>query len=319
MQAAIECAGLSKTYKVGFLARKVKALLPIDFQVNPGEVFGLIGPNGAGKSTAIKLLLNLVMPTTGKALLFGVDATDPRSRVSVGYVPEAPVPYEHLSGVEYLSLQAGLAGLKGAAAKTEVVRVLERVDMTRHGKLRIRQYSKGMTQRVMLAGALVGKPRIVILDEPTSGLDPLGRRLVRDLILELRRDGAAVLFCTHIMSDVEMLCDRVALLIGGTIHKSGRISDLVADTRTHEVVVDNASREQVLAVVKQDDALRLEVVAQRVLMHVADNRLQDVLRALLNANLTVSRIQPERIPLEETFMAALRSSTPVAGASGDIE
>lgn len=313
MVPAIECEGLSKTYRVGFLQRKVKALLPVDFQVSQGEVFGLIGPNGAGKSTTIKVLLNLVMPTSGKARLFGVDVNEPRSRQSLGYVPEAPVPYEHLSGEEYLQLQAGLAGLKAAEARQEVTRVLERVDMARHAKLRIRQYSKGMTQRVMLAGALIAHPRLVILDEPTSGLDPLGRRLVRDLILELRRDGAAVLFCTHIMSDVEMLCDRVALLIGGTIHKSGRISDLVADTRSHEVVVDNATREQVLALVKVDDTLRLEVVAQRVLLHVADSRLQDVLRQLLNGNLTVSRIQPERIPLEETFMAALRASTHVGG------
>ena len=317
MSAAVECEGLSKTYKVGFLARKVKALQPIDFQVNAGEVFGLIGPNGAGKSTAIKVLLNLVMPTSGKARLFGVDVNEPRSRESLGYVPEAPVPYEHLSGEEYIQLQCALAGLKASTTKQEVTRVLERVDMTRHAKLRIRQYSKGMTQRVMLAGALVGQPRLVILDEPTSGLDPLGRRLVRDLILELRRDGAAVLFCTHIMSDVEMLCDRVALLIAGTIHKSGRISELVADTRTHEVVVDNATKEQVLAVVKPEDALRLEVVAQRVLLHVADTRLQDVLSALVNGNHTVSRIQSERIPLEETLMAALRASAPQKG--GDLE
>ncbi len=313
MHPAVECEGLSKTYRVGFLGRKVKALLPIDFQVNPGEVFGLIGPNGAGKSTTIKVLLNLVMPTTGKARLFGKDVHDPRSRESLGYVPEAPVPYEHLSGLEYLQLQAGLAGLTAADAKGEVTRVLDRVDMTRHAKLRIRQYSKGMTQRVMLAGALIGKPKLVILDEPTSGLDPLGRRLVRDLILELRRDGAAVLFCTHIMSDVEMLCDRVALLIGGSIHKCGPISELVADTRTHEVVVDHATKEQVLALLKPDDVARLEVVAQRVLFHVADTRLQDVLKALLNGGLTVTRIQSERIPLEETFMAALRTSNQPGG------
>lgn len=305
---AVECVGLSKTYKVGFLARKVRALLPVDFQVNPGEVFGLIGPNGAGKSTAIKVLLNLVMPTTGKARIFGVDVNEPRSRESVGYVPEAPVPYEHLSGSEYLHLQAGLAGLSGARATSEVTRVLDRVEMTRHAKLRIRQYSKGMTQRVMLGGALIGRPRLVILDEPTSGLDPLGRRLVRDLILELRREGAAVLFCTHIMSDVEMLCDRVALLIGGSIHKCGRISELVADTRTHEVVVDHATKERVEALVKKEDLLRIEVSAERVLLHVADSRLQEVLRQLVNGGAAVTRIQPERIPLEETFMAALRAS-----------
>jgi ABC-2 type transport system ATP-binding protein len=314
MQNAVEFAQVSKTYRVGFFQRRVEALQPTQFEVQPGEIFGLIGPNGAGKSTAIKILLNLVMPTTGRATLFGIDVNDPRSRQDTGYVPEAPVPYEHLTGEEYLYLQAGLAGLSGLEAKHEVTRVLERVDMARSAKLGIRRYSKGMTQRVMLAGALIGKPKLVILDEPTSGLDPLGRRLVRDLILELRHDGAAVLFCTHIMSDVETLCDRLALLIGGRIQKSGRVSDLVADTRTHEVVVDNATQEQVVAVLQNDDAVKLDAVAGRVLLHVADNRLQDVLRRLVSAQLTISRIQPERIPLEETFMAALKASNAHVGS-----
>ena len=313
---AVECTGLSKTYRVGFFQRKVQALQPIDFRVEPGEVFGLIGPNGAGKSTTIKLLLNLVMPTAGQARIFGRDVNDPAARQALGYVPEAPVPYEHLSGEEYLHLQAALAGLDAATARTEVKRVLERVEMMRAAKLRIRQYSKGMTQRVMLAGALLGKPRLVVLDEPTSGLDPLGRRLVRDLILELRRDGAAVLFCTHIMSDVEMLCDRVALLIGGTIPKQGRISDLVADTRTHEVVVEGVTPEQVQALLPAGAARRLEAVAGRVLVQVVEAQLQDTLKQLITANLAVTRIQPERIPLEETFMAALRASN-VQG--GDLE
>lgn len=313
-QAAVEVEELSKTYQVGFFGRKVKALQPISFSVQPGEVFGLIGPNGAGKSTTIKVLLNLVMPTSGRARLFGLDVNEPRSRQAVGYVPENPVPYEHLSGKEYLHLQAGLAGLSAADARAEVPRVLERVEMARHAKLRIRQYSKGMTQRVMLAGALIGQPKLVVLDEPTSGLDPLGRRLVRDLILEARRDGAAVLFCTHIMSDVETLCDRVALLIGGTIHKSGTIADLVSDTRTHEVVVDGATKEQVLELVPEAQIVRLEVVAQKVLLHVSDTKLQGVLRQLVNGGLTVARIQPERMPLEDAFMAALKNSaTPTGG------
>lgn len=312
-QPAIEVTGLAKTYKVGFLGRPVRALQPIDFVVNPGEVFGLIGPNGAGKSTCIKLLLNLVLPTSGAARIFGRNITEARARESVGYVPEAPVPYEHLSGEEYLYLQAGLAGRRRGDARDEVRRVLERVEMSRHARLRVRQYSKGMMQRVMLAGALLGQPRLVILDEPTSGLDPLGRRLVRDLILDLRRAGTAILFCTHIMSDVETLCDRVALLIGGSIRKSGRLSELVSDTRTHEVVVEGSTIERVRELVTESDLLRLETVAQRVLLHVTETKLQDVLRALLLGKAQVTRVQPERIPLEETFMAELRAAKHQAG------
>lgn len=313
---AVECVQLKKTYRLGFaFAKKVEALKGIDLRVEPGEIFGIIGPNGAGKSTAIKILLNLVYPTAGEARLFGRPVVDRRAREGVGYVPESPVPYEHLTGKEYVQLQARLAGLRGAEVTSEVSRVIEAVDMGRAEALPIRRYSKGMTQRIMLAGALLARPRLVILDEPTSGLDPLGRRLVRDLILEQRRAGGTVLFCTHIISDVESLCDRVALVVGGTIHKTGRIQDLVSATATHEVTVEGVAAEPIRALLGPA-VLRVEATGSRTLVHVPDPSLQTALGKLVAAGYPVTRVQPERITLEETFMAAVRASS---GVHGGIE
>ncbi len=310
---AVECRDLQKTYRVGFFARAVRALTRLDLEVKPGEVFGLIGPNGAGKSTAIKILLNLVLPSAGHAKLFGLDVRDPASRRQVGYLPESPVPYEYLTGREYLEFQAALAGLTSADAKVEVKRVLERVDMARAAHLQVRRFSKGMTQRIMLAGALLGRPRLMILDEPTSGLDPVGRRLVRDLILDLRREGAAVLFCTHIISDVESLCDRVALLIGGVVQRTGTVAELVTGGgKTHEVVVENASLEALAPLLETAQA---QAVGPRVLFTVDDDRLQLVLKRLVDAGHVISRVQPARFSLEDTFVEAIKSSpTSVGGA-----
>ncbi len=311
--AAVECTQLRKTYRLGFLGRKqVEALKGIDLRVEPGEVFGIIGPNGAGKSTTIKILLDLVQPTGGSASLFGKLVADRESRRGLGYVPESPVPYEHLTGREYLEFQASLVGLRGPGARAEVTRVLERVDLARSSQLPIRRYSKGMTQRVMLAGAMLGKPRLVILDEPTSGLDPLGRRLVRDIILEQRRAGGTVVFCTHIISDVESLCDRVALVVGGLIHKTGRIHELVAGSATHEVAVESVDVPALQALLG-DAVLRAEATGTRTLVHVEDSRLQEVLGRLITAGHAVSRVQPERVTLEETFMDAVQKSTGLAG------
>jgi ABC-2 type transport system ATP-binding protein len=318
MTLAVECRDLEKGFRLGFLARrKVQALRGVSFSVAAGEVFGLIGPNGAGKSTAIKILLNLVFPTRGEARLFGVDVRDPRARKEVGYVPESPVPYEYLSGLEYLELQARLAGFSGAQLQVETDRVLERVEMRAHARLQIRRYSKGMTQRVMLAGALLGKPRLVVLDEPTSGLDPLGRRLVRDVIVELRAAGAAVLFCTHIISDVESLCDRVALLVAGTIRREGPVAELVTgQAKTHELVLEEVDEARLRATLGPD-AGGLTLVGRRALLTVGDDRLPEVLARLVGQGHRLSRLSPVRYSLEDAFLETLRGAN--AGVGGALE
>ncbi|MEW6430569.1 MAG: ABC transporter ATP-binding protein [Myxococcota bacterium] len=312
--AAVSCAGLGKVYRLGVRAKKVRALQGVSLTVAPGEVFGLIGPNGAGKSTTIKILLNLITATEGEAKLFGVDVRDRKARVSLGYVPESPSPYEHLTGREYVEFQAALAGISGPERTKEVHRVLERVELGPLSRVAIRRYSKGMVQRVMLAGALLGHPRLLVLDEPTSGLDPLGRRLVREVILEQRRAGAAVLFCSHIISDVESLCDRVALLVGGNIKREGRVGELISGSgRTHEVVVDAAASEVQSLVGALVEGL--EEVSGQAMFRVGSDGLQRVLHALVTAGKRVERVQPIRFSLEDTFLAEMQSTASRVGGS----
>jgi ABC-2 type transport system ATP-binding protein len=312
MTAAVEVVGLEKTYRLGFFSnRKVRALQGVSFQVHPGEVFGLIGPNGAGKSTAIKILLNLVLADGGTARIFGVDVARPESRRHLGFVPEAPVPYEHLTGREYVELQYRLARLPPSNLRAEVNQVLERVELGGAANLPIRRYSKGMVQRAMLAGALLGRPKVVVLDEPTSGLDPLGRRLVSDIILELRRAGVAVLFCTHLLTDVENLCDRVALLVGGVIRREGTIASLMSGAhRSFEVVVETTSLppEDVLALCESR-----EQVGPHLLLRVADEKLQALLSSLVGGGLRVTRVQPLRVSLENTFLEVMKDTTTRVG------
>lgn len=308
MNSVVQVEGLEKTYRLGFMGRKsVRALSGVSFDVKPGEVFGLIGPNGAGKSTCIKILLNLVWPSAGRATLFGVDVRQARSRLPVGYVPEMPAPYEHLTAREYLHFQAALAGLRGADANRQVERVIERVELQKHAHLAIRRYSKGMTQRAMLAGALLGEPKLVILDEPTSGLDPLGRKLVRELIIEQRARGAAVLFCTHIISDVESLCDRVALVVGGKVWKSGHVQELMsAGARNFEVVVEHQEAEGAFPEVA--GITRRELLTGRAIFEVPADALQPLLQFSLTRGWKVTRVHPLQLSLEDTFVAAVKGS-----------
>ena len=313
MTPVIETTGVGKLYRLGFMGRKsVRALTGCSLTVNEGEVFGIIGPNGAGKSTVIKILLNLVFATEGRATLFGRDVADPRSRKNVGYVPENPVPYEHLTGREYLEFQAQLAGLHGADARAQIDRALERVEMKVHARLPIRRYSKGMTQRAMLAGALLGQPRLVILDEPTSGLDPLGRRLVRELIVEMRKAGTTVLFCTHIISDVESLCDRVALLVGGRVRKSGPIAELTQARRQHEVTLEGVTLAEVQP--RLSASARASEVGRNVLISVPDEELQAQLKAALDAGWRVGRVAPLAYSLEQTFIETVQGTSQTVGA-----
>src|ERR1700737_3020852 len=222
----VEVRGLSKMHRLGFwMKRRVRALQNLDLTIQPGEVYGVLGPNGAGKSTTIKILMNLVQPTSGQAKLFGMPPTFKEARRRIGFLPENPSPYEYLTGREFVSLAGRLAGLSGKTLDKRVREVLGTVGMDRAANLQIRRYSKGMIQRIAIAQAIIHKPRLLILDEPTSGLDPIGRRQIRDLILAEREQGTTVLFCTHIIPGVETLCDRVAVLVGGNRVREGSVKD----------------------------------------------------------------------------------------------
>jgi ABC-2 type transport system ATP-binding protein len=225
----LEANGLSKTYKVGFWGRKLKALNGLTLKVEKGEIFGLVGPNGAGKSTAIKMFLGIVRPTAGSASIDGHPVGSVASRARLGFLPENPALYEFLSGREYLEMVGSIIKLDRSTRRQRTGVLLEQVGLAHAGDLGIRKYSKGMVQRLGLAQALMGDPAVVILDEPMSGLDPIGRKDVRDLIFRLRDEGRTVFFSTHILPDVEMICDRVALLSKGNLTDIGRLDDLLSN------------------------------------------------------------------------------------------
>ncbi len=311
----IEIRNLSKTYRLGFfMNRQVRALQSLDLTLMPGQVYGLLGPNGAGKSTTIKILMNLVQPSEGEARLFGLAPTNREARRRVGYVPENPAPYEYLTGREFITLSGRLAGMSGKELDDRVAEVIGMVQMTRAANLQIRRYSKGMVQRVALAQALVSKPELLILDEPTSGLDPVGRRQIRDLILEERQRGTTVLFCTHIIPDVEALCDRVAVLVGGRRVREGSVAELVSSQATHmELTVEGLPLERIQTLgVELEQARTLE---NRVLLRVREAEAQRLLKLLLEQGGRVTQLQPARFSLEELFLRALEEAKqgPVGG------
>ncbi len=229
--AALSTFELTKDYAVGFWRKRpYRALDRLTIDVEAGEVFGFLGPNGAGKTTTLKLLMQLVFPTSGRAQILGRPLGDLDVKRRIGYLPENPYFYDYLTAEELLVYFAGLFGYDGAERRARASRLLDEVGIGAERKLQLRKFSKGMLQRVGIAQALINDPELVILDEPMSGLDPLGRRDVRSLILKLRDRGTTVFFSSHVLSDAEALCSRVAILAKGRLVSSGRLTDILAFT-----------------------------------------------------------------------------------------
>ncbi len=242
----VQIEHLVKTYHLGFFHKKNRAVSDVSLSVEEGEIFGLLGPNGAGKTTTLKVLMGLIRPTAGKASVFGFPLGDLRAKKRLGYLPESPYFYEYLTGYELLIFMAKLFGLSPGTAQKRAKELLELVDMTRSKDTALRRYSKGMLQRIGIAQALIGDPELVILDEPLTGLDPIGRKDLRMLIADLRRQGKTVLLSSHILSDVEMLADRVTIVVKGRTIKSGPLHELLdAKILSTEVVVQDPSSELV--------------------------------------------------------------------------
>jgi ABC-2 type transport system ATP-binding protein len=226
---ALATYDLTKDYAVGFWRpRPYRALDRLTLEVEPGEVFGFLGPNGAGKTTTLKLLMQLVYPTSGRAELLGRPLGDPEAKRRIGYLPENPYFYDHLTAEELLRYFAGLFGYRAAERNARAARLLDEVGIGAERRLQLRKFSKGMLQRVGIAQALINDPELVIFDEPMSGLDPLGRRDVRALILRLRDRGCTVFFSSHVLSDAETLCSRVAILAKGRLVTAGRLNEMLA-------------------------------------------------------------------------------------------
>ena len=237
----ISVEDLAKTFAFGFFRRKVEAVKGVRFEVRRGEIFGFLGPNGAGKTTTIKMLMGLIFPTAGRCQLLGRTVPDVEARRRVGFLPESPYFYDYLSGEELVDLAGRLFGLPRAERRRRTVSLLARVGLADAGGLPLRKYSKGMLQRLGLAQALVNDPELVVLDEPMSGLDPIGRKEIRDLIVSLRAEGKTVFFSTHILADAELICDRCAILVRGTLRDVGPLDELLSPRLLHtELVLERA-------------------------------------------------------------------------------
>jgi ABC-2 type transport system ATP-binding protein len=224
----IKIEAVSKEFKEGISARRVKALQELTLQIGKGEVFGFLGPNGAGKSTAIKILLNLIFPDTGRAFIFDKDASDKDARKHVGFLPENPYFYDYLTAEELLWFGGKASGMESNSVRTRSDELLHKVNLAASRKRQLRTYSKGMLQRAGLALALIHDPDVVILDEPMSGLDPIGRKMVGDLILELKSQGKTVFFSSHILTDIERFCDRAGIIVTGRLRLVDTLKNLLS-------------------------------------------------------------------------------------------
>ena len=223
----VETRNLSKTYRDFWGRRKKAALKPLDLAIRRGEIFGLLGPNGSGKTTTLKLLLGLIFPTSGEALVFGRDATDVAKNERIGYLPEESYLYKFLDAEETLDFYGRLFDMPPEERRRRADALIEMVGLARDRKRQLREYSKGMTRRIGIAQALINDPELVLLDEPTSGLDPIGTREMKDLIIDLRARGKTVIMCSHLLADVEDVCDRIAVLHQGELKDLGRVEDLL--------------------------------------------------------------------------------------------
>jgi ABC-2 type transport system ATP-binding protein len=301
--AAIEILGLEKKYEVGFLRKTEKvALKPLNLVVEDGEVFGYLGPNGAGKTTTLKLLLGLIFPTGGSARMLGLDWRDPQVKTQIGFLPEQPYFYDHLTATELLEYYAQLSGMEAQRRKAAVPRVLERVGLAKAGGTQLRKFSKGMLQRVGIAQAIIHDPKLVILDEPMSGLDPMGRLEVRDLIQALKDEGKTVFFSTHILSDAETLCDRVAVLNEGELRAVGVVADVTAEVGGRVEVVWQGGG-ALAAVQALGGETRSTADILRAVLPEA--RLDAAIDAIRRAQGRLISVTPVRATLEDYFLQKL--------------
>lgn len=260
---AISIQHVTKVFPIPFKREKVVAVDDLSLSVEPGQVYGLLGPNGSGKSTTMKIVLGLVTPTAGKTEIFGCDSTRVESRVQVGFLPENPYFYKFLTGLETLQFFGKLCGLRGAKLDARAKELLALVGLEDAAERRIGGYSKGMLQRIGLAQALVQEPRLLVLDEPTAGVDPAGSREIRDLILGFKERCITVLLCSHLLEQVQEICDRVGILDRGRLIREGRLDELISIENQTELIIENASPELLADIAAKTAASGAKLVGQR--------------------------------------------------------
>lgn len=295
----IRTEGLTKVFKVGFWGRKVTALSDLNLHVNEKEIFGFLGPNGAGKTTTLKLLMGLIYPTSGRAWLMGRELTNAAVKKDIGFLPEAPYFYDYLTAHEFLQFYGGLFEIEKGILKGRIERLLEMVGLSGSRHLPLGKFSKGMLQRIGIAQALINDPRLVILDEPMSGLDPIGRREVRDIILNLKNDGKTVFFSSHILTDAEMICDRVGILNRGKLINVGRLDEILdARLKYIEVIAEGIGVDVVSKIDKG-----VMTAGDRIIMRLGkEQQVDEVIELIRGKAGRIISIIPHRESLEDYFI-----------------
>ncbi len=300
---AIETEKLGKEHRIGFWRKRVCVLSQLDLAVHQGEIFGYLGPNGAGKTTTLKLLMGLLRPTSGEARILGRPPGDVRIQQQVGFLPEQPAFYEYLTGRELLNFYGQLLGLDRSLRRERVEGLSRQLRIESALDLQLRKYSKGMVQRIGLVQALLNDPKVVLLDEPMSGLDPIGRREVRDLLLRLKEEGKTVFFSSHVIPDVEVVCDRVGILVSGRLVAQGSLNEMLeAQIASIEVTISRVPPE---ALEDVSYLLMTKPVkrGERVLLTVKDEGvLAELLARLLDGKAVIHAVVPQRESLEEYFL-----------------
>ena len=318
MEYAVEIKNLSKDYETGFLKKKrVRALDDLTLNVRPGQIFGFLGGNGAGKTTTIKTLMRLQFPTAGSAKILGEDISNVEMHRRIGYCPENPYFYDYLTASEVMNYFGQLFGYNRSKREQKTAELLSAVGLhEKDWKKQLRKYSKGMLQRVGLAQSLINDPEIVFMDEPMSGLDPVGRREIRELIAGLREKGTTVFMSTHILSDIEALCDEVAILRGGKLAAAGNLSDLLTDSeanRALEINVEGVAAEAIRDAIDLIGGATLTAKPNGASIYVIDEAdIEAVLHATRTAGGRLASIQPVKQSLEELFVKEASPQAPAA-------
>lgn len=307
-EVALQINNLTKDYQIGFLKKRtVRALDHLSLEVQRGEIFGFLGPNGAGKTTTLKILMRLIFPTEGTAMILGKPMDDAVMRTRIGYLPENPYFYDYLSGRELLEYSAALFGIAKNAARDRAGHLLKLVGLEEdRANRQLRKYSKGMLQRIGIAQALINDPEIVFMDEPMSGLDPIGRREVRDLMLSLRQQNKTVFFSSHILSDVEAMCDRAAILSKGKLQRCGTVQELTGEEEVFEVVAIGIV-ESTLQSLSQalPFAASINLTPNGVHFVLPDESLfNEAISAVHSFGGKILSINPKRATLEDIFSSA---------------
>jgi ABC-2 type transport system ATP-binding protein len=303
---AIETTELAKTYAVGFWRKKPRvALRPLNLTVEEGEVFGFLGPNGAGKTTTLKLLMGLVLPTGGSARILGKDIGDAEVKAQIGFLPEQPYFYDYLTAQELLRYYARLSGVGAKGLDRKIEALLERVGLKDAARVQLRKFSKGMLQRVGLAQAILHDPKVVFLDEPMSGLDPMGRREVRDLMEELKRQGKTVFFSTHILSDAEALCDRVAVIHQGELRGVGHVAQLTSSVAGKVEMIWNGSA---VPAGFGEMGAECHLIGETIRAVLPETQQEAALEILHRERLRLISLTPVRSSLEEYYLQKVKAA-----------